>query len=84
MQNHLQEILRIEGRVCSAGNKTYALGAAASSIVPLLFDAKPDVNRFAGFFAVDALYNRKSEEPDEKKGVLGIQAVLLWTELYVF
>lgn len=36
----------------------------------LLFDAKPEITKFAGLFAVDDLYSRNLEEPEEKKGML--------------
>lgn len=54
--------------------KTYALGTALSSVIEQLFEFKPDVNTFAGFFAVDNLYNlaRQHDQPlpEQKKAVM--------------
>jgi hypothetical protein len=50
-----------------SGNKTYALGNAASVAVKALFDAKPDVNKFVSFASIDRLFNREAELESEKQ-----------------
>ncbi len=49
----------------------YAVGAAASTVISQLFDAKPEITKFADFAAVDRIYARgtdKSPIPKEKQG----------------
>ena len=46
----------------------YAIGAAASSVVSQLFGAKPDINQFASFSAVEDLFSRESAVPAANQG----------------
>lgn len=52
----------------AAGSTTYAVGSAATSVIRQLFDAKPEVTKFAGMGSVDRLYNRRTAVPEEKAG----------------
>lgn len=61
-----------------AGGTVYSVGAAASSVVSQLFDAKPEITKFASFDAVDRLYARdikKAPVPAGKSGVLTLLVV---------
>ena len=54
-----------------AGGTVYSVGSAASAAISQLFDAKPEVTKFADFSAVDRLYARdldKQPVPQAKKG----------------
>ncbi|KAK9915325.1 hypothetical protein WJX75_007630 [Coccomyxa subellipsoidea] len=54
------------------GGTVYSVGAAASSVVSQLFDAKPEITKFASFDAVDRLYARdiiKAPVPAGKSAV---------------
>ncbi|EIE19399.1 Lipoxigenase, partial [Coccomyxa subellipsoidea C-169] len=55
------------------GGTVYAVGAAASTVITQLFDAKPEITKFADFAAVDRIYARgtdKSPIPKEKQAII--------------